>query len=260
MNAVLLDYSLIPILGQEIYRRELGAFYKPQESFEKALELKKWCDARLDENGLISFDFDEYFAQNRVNFIDHPGIGWHDFPHPGIDRDGVSCPLNLLFLGFVRVLSEMARDSGDFRASNLQLQANNLEKSLRDQFFDGAVWHDARKNGFLSGGTSWQTNALAVYFEVSREEEAKIALQTMLDGYDDLCRCSPYFHFFLLPALRKAGLESEARELIKREWNAMLEGGATTAWEGFAGDAKDSLCHPWSTAPFLFLLDARKNN
>jgi hypothetical protein len=34
----------------------------------------------------------------------------------------------------------------------------------------------------------------------------------------------------------------------------MLDGSATTTWEGFLGDEKDSLCHPWSTAPFLYLI------
>ncbi len=76
----------------------------------------------------------------------------------------------------------------------------------------------------------------------------------MLAGYDRLCRCSPYFHFYFLPALRVAGLEGEAIALIKQEWGEMLERGATTAWESFAGDELDSLCHPWSTAPYLFLL------
>ena len=45
-----------------------------------------------------------------------------------------------------------------------------------------------------------------------------------------------------------------ALALIEREWGAMLARGATTTWEGFLGDAKDSLCHPFSTAPLLFLL------
>jgi hypothetical protein len=40
----------------------------------------------------------------------------------------------------------------------------------------------------------------------------------------------------------------------------MLEQGATTTWEGFVGDAKDSLCHPWSTAPFLHLMTAEQEN
>jgi len=79
-------------------------------------------------------------------------------------------------------------------------------------------------------------------------------MQAMLDGYDRLCRCSPYFHFYFLPALRKAGLHREALTLIAREWGPMIEAGATTTWETFLGDEKDSLCHPWSTAPLLYLM------
>jgi hypothetical protein len=80
-------------------------------------------------------------------------------------------------------------------------------------------------------------------------------MRAMLAGYDRLCRCSPYFHFYLLPALARTGLAAEAEALIEREWGPMLAAGATTAWEGFQGDAKDTLCHPWSTAPYLFLLE-----
>ena len=80
------------------------------------------------------------------------------------------------------------------------------------------------KNGETGPGTSWQPNALAVYFGVLKSEDARRA---MLDSNDDLCHCSPYFHF--LSALRLADMESEARELIKREWTPMLAGGATTA-------------------------------
>jgi len=55
--------------------------------------------------------------------------------------------------------------------------------------------------------------------------------------------------------MRKAGLEKEARELIIKEYSLMLERPATTTWETFGGDELDSLCHPWSTAPLLFLLE-----
>ena len=114
--------------------------------------------------------------------------------------------------------------------------------------------HDSVSGGVLSAGTSWQTNSLAVYFDLLRGEEATRAMQAMLDGYDRLCRCSPYFHFYFLPALRKAGLHREALALIAREWGPMIKAGATTTWETFLGDEKDSLCHPWSTAPLLYLM------
>jgi hypothetical protein len=77
----------------------------------------------------------------------------------------------------------------------------------------------------------------------------------MIGGYARLCRGTPFVYSFLLPALRRAGMEREAVRLIKRDWGAMLDRGASTTWETFLGDERDSLCHPWSTAPLLFLLE-----
>ena len=252
---VLLDYSLIPLLGQRFFHANTGAFYRPRATLDKALQLKKWYDARRDGDGLVSFDFEALKAQGVVNFIDHPGLGWHNFPHRGLEREGTSAALNLFYCGFVQSAARIAASLGDPRAADLAGEAEKLALALRRRFYDGAVFHDADNNGEMGAGTSWQTNALAVYFGVLQGAQARRAMQAMLEGYDNLCRCSPYFHFFFLAALRLAGLETEARELIKREWAPMLQGGATTAWEGFAGDEKDSLCHPWSCAPFGFLLD-----
>lgn len=253
---VLLDYSLIPLIGQRFWHENTGEFYEPAATLQKALELKKWVDARRDADNLVSFDFEALKAQKLINFIDHPGLGWHDFPHRGIERDGTSAPLNLFLLGFVQTAAQIAEALNDERAANLRAEAREIEAALRRRFYDGRVFHDIEPNGTGDAATSWQTNALAVYFGVLKGEEARRAMGAMLDGYDELCRCSPYFHFFFLPALRLAGMENEARALIKREWAPMLHGGATTAWEGFLGDEKDSLCHPWSTAPLQFLLES----
>ncbi len=257
-HIALLDYSLIPLVGQRFHKAHTGSYYKPAETVRKALHLKKWYDENLNAAGLVAFDYEAYAEQGLRNFIDHPGVGWHNFPHPGIDRDGVSCPLNIFFYAFVRTLSEMAEAAGHESAESLGKQADDLAAAIRRTFYDGRVFYDAAPltgEGPLSEGTAWQTNALAVYFGLIEGDKAAKAMRTMLEGYDMLCRCSPYFHFYFLPALRMAGLEPEAIELIKQEWGLMLARDATTTWEGFLGDEKDSLCHPWSTAPFLFLLD-----
>lgn len=250
-----LDYSLIPLLGQRFFKQNTGRFYKLHAACEKALALKAWYDARRNEDGLVQAAAQETVGGVVcINFIDHPGLGWHDFPHPGIDRDGLSCPLNLFYLGYLQTLADMLEEAGSPQSAEVRRQAENLGSTLLAQFFDGSVFHDARKEGRLSDGASWQTNALAVYFDLVQGEAATRVMQTMLDRYEIACRCSPYFHFYFLPALRKVGLNEEAVALIKKEWLPMLAGGATTTWEGFAGDEKDSLCHPWSTAPFLHLI------
>lgn len=254
---VLLDYSLVPLIGQAYHKANTGAYYKPEETAMKALRLLEWYDRHTDEHGLVSFPFDDYFKQGRITFIDHPGIGWHDFPHVGIDRDGTSCPLNAFLYGFLRILADLCRDAKRHeQAGMLSQRADHLAQTLRDTFWGGELFHDAIKDEQLSPGTSWQTNCLLVFFDIVTGADATQLMRTILDGYDRRCRCSPYFHFYLLPALRKADMEREAVELVLREWQPMLDAGATTAWEGFLGDAKDSLCHPWSTAPLLFLHEA----
>jgi hypothetical protein len=250
------DYSLIPLLGQRLIRENTGDFYRVHETCDKALRLKKWYDGRRDAAGLVQTGVMEEISGEvvLVNFIDHPGLGWHDFPHRGIDREGISCPLNLFRYGFLTILAEMLTVAGMPEATDVAREAESLGAIIRERFFDGVMFHDAWKNGCLSDGTSWQANSLAVYLGLVRGEEAKSVMQTMLDRYDSVCRCSPYFHFYFLSALRSVGLHDEAIALIKKEWQSMLDGDATTTWEGFAGDEKDSLCHPWSTAPFLYLV------
>lgn len=250
------DYSLIPLLGQRFIRENTGSFYRVQETCNKALSLKTWYDSHRGDDGMLEVPVQWREGNiSLVNFIDHPGLGWHDFPHPGIDREGVSCPLNLFFYIYLTTLSELLAEAGRVTESaEIDQQAGSLAATIRERFFDGTVFHDAWKDGVLSEGTSWQANSLAVYFGLIQGEEATVAMREMLARYDKVCRCSPYFHFYFLFALRSAGLANEARGLIEREWKPMIEGDATTTWEGFAGDEKDSLCHPWSTPPYLYLI------
>ena len=134
--------------------------------------------------------------------------------------------------------------------------SSRLRAAIRRAFHDGTVFHDTVKaDGSLSAGTSWHSNAFACYFGLIEGDEARAALKAMIAGYDRLCRGTPFVYSFMLPALREAGMEREALELIARDWGVMLDRDATTTWETFLGDERDSLCHPWSTAPFMFLLE-----
>ena len=69
---------------------------------------------------------------------------------------------------------------------------------------------------------------------------------------------SPWFLFFTLEALFQAGHSDDALQLLREQWNRMLEKGATTFWETFPGHIggghwSRSLCHGWSAAPAYFL-------
>jgi hypothetical protein len=180
----------------------------------------------------------------------------HDAPHPGIDRDGISCPLNSFFYGFLLILSDMAAFSGRPETEKLLNQASALKEAIRGTFWDGSVFHDTvSEDGTLSEGTSWQTNSLAVYMGIPDPPSSRSAMEKMIAGYSTLCRCTPYFHYYFLPALRRCGMDGEAKELIKKEWGVMTAAGATTTWETFLGNERDSLFHLWGTAPLNYLGD-----
>ena len=69
---------------------------------------------------------------------------------------------------------------------------------------------------------------------------------------------SPWFLFFTLEALFNHGYAGDALQILREQWNRILEKGATTFWETFpgnigAGHWSRSLCHGWSAAPAYFL-------
>lgn len=70
---------------------------------------------------------------------------------------------------------------------------------------------------------------------------------------------SPFFMFFTLEALAKAGKTEKIISIIREKWGFMLDKGATTFWETFPGSTVEqfwwtrSHCHAWSSAPTYFL-------
>lgn len=82
---------------------------------------------------------------------------------------------------------------------------------------------------------------------------------------------TPYFTYFVLEALSKAGQDERAIESLRSYWKGMLDLGATTTWEYFLPEwvktvkpnsqppdingAILSLCHPWSAGASAWLSD-----
>ncbi len=259
LKHVWLDFALLPLIAQQLYRKHTRSWYKPAATLERGLVQKQWFDDQRNEQGLVDFDFKTAYKNGYRNFIDHPGLGMHNAPHPGLDREGTSCPLNIYYMNYVDVLSKLAVAVRHRQAKSLTEQAKQLRRAVKNAFYDGTVFHDTVKpDGSLSPSTSWHSNAFACYFGLIKGDVARTALRAMIRGYYQLCRGTPYLYSFLLPAMQKLGMEKEAVRLIKRDWGVMIDRDATTTWETFLGDERDSLCHPWATAPFLFLLEMNR--
>jgi len=195
-------------------------------------------------------------AQERkegILFVDHPGLGWHNFPHPGIDRDGVSAPLNMFFLRALDAYADTADALGVREAAaSHRREAEELRPAIRSAFWSrrDAAYVDAIASGKERRQISQQTNAMAVLTGVCPVRRARQLIERVFDPTDDtLCRCSSYFWLYMAQAMARAGMRAELVEQVRTLWGEMLDAGATSWWESFVGDEKDSLCHPWSSVP-----------
>jgi hypothetical protein len=86
------------------------------------------------------------------------------------------------------------------------------------------------------------------------DDTARRIMRRMLDPADQqMARSGPYFWHYMLDVMTRLNMHETALEHVRRLWFHMIERGATTTFETFAGDELDSLCHPWSAVPIDFL-------
>jgi hypothetical protein len=194
-------------------------------------------------------------------FIDHPGMGWHNLSEPGIDRSGTNAAIHALLSTAVRSLAcienltgntEAGAQAGTLAEVIAHTSAHRFYDPTRGAFADGLINH------VLSERSSQQTNTLMLYADVLRHRH-DISQSELLDkivfrGDPQSAQNGPYLWYFLLEVLSRCARFDEALHIVREKWGAMVRAGATTAWETFAGDELDSLCHPWSAAPALWLM------
>ncbi len=246
------DFTLIMIWGVWEYYWHTGDCMLTRHLLpvmEKALQ---WYRQRIGPTGLIEFDAAAaQEADQGVLFIDHPGLGWHNSPHPGLERRGISAGFNLFYLKALISYVKLSRALGQipiFHEEEIEL----LKQKIHQAFWDSkqGVYVDALIDGRHSTRVSQQINALAIVAEVCPTERARSVLTRVLDPNDkSLCRCTPYFWLYMFQAMSLAGMHPEMLEVIRKYWGAMVKAGATTWWETFLGDELDSLCHPYSSVP-----------
>jgi len=98
-------------------------------------------------------------------FIDHPGLGWHNAPYPGLDRRGMNAALNFFFIqaldAHANVLDALGQTG---RPNTLRSEADAMRVAAEKHFYSFA--QKAYVDGYYSGKPleqiSQQTNVLAV--------------------------------------------------------------------------------------------------
>lgn len=165
--------------------------------------------------------------------------------------------------------SFLLAETGDMTdASAYSALADSTKAAIMAAYFDPST------NTF---GDRVQTNAMAIYSGIATDPGAMEIIFQQVLSQPPVHPVTPYFNYFVICAMDKAGHRTDAVQLIKTFWGSMLNTGATTFWEmydprcvnradfhscltayanNFESDGQllfVSLSHGWSSGPAAFL-------
>lgn len=267
----LVDYNLLAVVGVRDYVRLTQDMQTLRHVLPGCRRVFQWFDQRRDDQGLIRVEWEKMRTEGPWEtcfhpaddrrpwgtnlFIDHPGMGWHNVNEPGIDRRGINAAVNALYVVAARAMAELEEaagiDGGAWRvaAASTAAAAGRFFNASETAFADGI------RDGKLLAQISQQTNTWCLWAGVCPSDLERAVLQRICRPEDAaLARSGPYFWTYMFPQFARVGMHPQALDQLRSLWGRMIDGGATTLWETFAGDGLDSRCHPWSAAPLEFLL------
>lgn len=202
-------------------------------------------EAYLDEHGLLN----AVPGCTLLDWLPEPDLA----PHFGGSTIGEHTGLNCLYYAGLSRAVAIARALGKMTdADRWEAESVRLKTAVNKRLFDqlAGIFVHERVGDEVTPRFSVHETALAVYSGVCDGPSAAVAMKRVL--YDTAIRAvqpgSPYFHYFLLEALRAAGLHDDAVAIVRRDYGMMIKAGATTWWETLSGrDASRS--HGWGAAP-----------
>ena len=135
----------------------------------------------------------------------------------------------------------------------------SMRKASRARFYD-------KSRGVILSGDNQVSYLSQVWMILSETLSAKEGVRALEYVLNDATTCypgSPYAYHYLIEAMLKCGMNSQARELLISYWGGMIDKGADTFWEVYdPNDDKkspygfypiNSYCHAWSCTPVYFI-------
>lgn len=177
-------------------------------------------------------------------------VDWAD-----VGTSGESASINTLYHGALRATARLAAALGDHhRSAGFDGLAADIRSAINRYLWDPerGCYHDSRANGELTGRISEQANCWAIVFDVADREQTSGIIRAVFER--DLATVhtgTPYFGFYVLQALAKAGGDARMLDYLRSRWKSMLDWGATTWWENW--EPIGSFCHGWSAGPTMIL-------
>jgi hypothetical protein len=233
-GAKLPTFTLIWILTLWDYYLFSGDAALVKELFPKVQKALQFFEKYLDEHHLL----------NEVPY-------WNFVDWAKVETRGESTAVNCLYYRGLICAAQLAEAIGDHgNVSKYNSMTEQVKQAINARLWNAErnAYHDARLNGELIDQVSQQANSLAIVFEVAPKERWQKILDYIHEPAKNVSQAgSPYFSFYVLAAMYKAGRHEQALQYIRERWGKMLNCGATTWWEMWQPMA--SFCHGWSAAP-----------
>ncbi len=196
-------------------------------------------------------------------FINRDGLleieAWNmlDWAPMDTPRRGVVTHQNALLVEAFRRAALLARRLGkEADGQQYDRWAERLRDAINQHLWNGerqAYIDCIHEDGTKSSTFSVQTQAMVYLCDAATPERREI-IRRYLYGRPDgfVWFGSPFALFFLMECHAKDGRIDALIDLVRKEWGAMVDYGATTAWETLTPRTR-SHCHAWSAAPAYFL-------
>ena len=172
-------------------------------------------------------------------------------------RKGIVTHQNAMLVEAYRRAATMALLLGKSEdAKEFEALAQKVEDAINEHLWDEqrqAFVDCIHADGQRSQVFSVQTQTMVYLCDAVTDERRPIIRRYLYDKPEGFVWFgSPFALFFLLEAYAKDGEFQRILDIIRREWGAMIDYGATTAWETLTPRTR-SHCHAWSAAPAYFL-------
>ena len=172
-------------------------------------------------------------------------------------RKGIVTHQNAMLVEAYRRAATMALWLGrSDDAREFEALAQTVEDAINEHLWDEerqAFVDCLHADGRRSQVFSVQTQTMVYLCDAVTDERRPIVRRYLYDKPEGFVWFgSPFALFFLLEAYAKDGEFQRIVDLIRREWGAMVDYKATTAWETLTPRTR-SHCHGWSAAPAYFL-------
>ena len=200
-----------------------------------------WYARHIDSTGLLG-------PMPHWNYVDWTDP-WPRGVPPGADH-GHSATIALLYAYALRRAAELEDAvGGRGTAAEYSARADAMIEAVRAR-----VWDRSRglfRDALDTSAYSQQTNVLAILTDAAGGASEQRALMQRVLSDTSLTRASYYFGFYVLEALRKAGLAEQYVEQLA-PWKGMLALGLTSTPENPEPTRSDT--HAWAAHPMYGLL------